>query len=312
MPRVSIGLPIYNGENYGEVAIQSILAQTGVDFELIIADNASVDGTEEICRRYAALDERIRYFRHERNLGAAHNFNFAFAEARGEYFKWASHDDVLAPGYLAGCVDVLDRQPGVVLAHARTGIIDDEGSLVSEYDFPLRIDAPESAARFRDLSVLRHDCYLIFGMIRHQVLARTPLIGNYVGSDRVLLCELALHGTFHELPEFLFLRRQHDDSSCFLPEREERVVWFDPSKAGVITYPNWRILQECGAAIRRVPQTAPARWRCHLQIPEQILVRRSFLWDDLVEGLKMTLRRSESGRRLFTFLKRTLKPNSVK
>ena len=95
VPRVTIGLPVYNGENYLAEAIDSILGQTFTDFELIISDNASTDRTEEICRRYAAEDDRIRYFRHDRNRGASPNYNFTVEKARGEYFKWAAHDDVL-------------------------------------------------------------------------------------------------------------------------------------------------------------------------------------------------------------------------
>ena len=99
-PRVSIGLPVYNGENFLEFALDSILGQTFQDFELIISDNASTDATESICRRYAAKDSRIRYYRNPNNQGAAQNYNRVFALARGEYFKWAAHDDVCKPNYL--------------------------------------------------------------------------------------------------------------------------------------------------------------------------------------------------------------------
>src|SRR5215207_1517689 len=109
LPRVSVGLPVYNGENYLAEAIDSVLAQTYQNFELIISDNASTDSTEEICRDYAARDRRIRYFREPQNRGAAWNFNHTFELARGEYFKWVAHDDVIGPQYLARTVDQLDR-----------------------------------------------------------------------------------------------------------------------------------------------------------------------------------------------------------
>ena len=99
-PRVSIGLPVYNGELFLENALDSILSQTYSDFELIISDNASDDKTEEICRSYAARDKRVRYSRNAHNLGAAPNYNRVYHLARGRYFKWASHDDVLAPEFL--------------------------------------------------------------------------------------------------------------------------------------------------------------------------------------------------------------------
>lgn len=311
MPRLSIGLPIYNGENYAEAAIVSLLGQTYTDFELIIADNGSTDRTEEICRKYAAQDSRIRYFRHEKNLGAAYNFNFTFAKATADYFKWASHDDVLAPRYLECCVEALDNNPDVVLSHTLTSIIDDQGNYLEDYTCPMRLGSGKPHRRFRDLTVIRHDCFLVFGVIRKNVLDQTPLIGNYVGSDRVLLGELAIHGKFVEAAEILFSRRKHDDCSCAMNEREERVAWFDPDKAGAVTYPNWRILKECSASVQRVPQSAGDTFLCHLQIPEQMWVRRSFLWSDLVEGAKMSMKNTRTGHRIYYWLKGMLKPNSL-
>ncbi len=312
MPRLSIGLPIFNGENFAEAAIVSLVGQTQADFELIIADNASTDRTEEICRRYADKDDRIRYYRHEKNMGAAFNFNFTFDKSSGDYFKWASHDDVLAPRYLERCLDVLEKNPDVVLSHALTSIIDGQGNYLEEYTCSLRLESDKPHQRFRDLTVIRHDCFLVFGLIRRAAMEKTPRIGNYVGSDRVLLGELAIHGKFCEVPEILFSRRRHDTCSVTLQEREARVAWFDPSKAGAVTFPNWRILRECSASIHRAPKSARDAFLCHLQIPEQMWVRRDFLWWDLVEGLKLSLKRTQTGHRLFYWLKRTLKPKSSK
>jgi glycosyltransferase involved in cell wall biosynthesis len=90
-PLVSIGMPVYNGENFLRLALSSLLAQDYPHFELIISDNASDDGTEEICREYQAHDRRIRYLRHRENRGSPWNFAFV---ARGDYFMWAAHDDL--------------------------------------------------------------------------------------------------------------------------------------------------------------------------------------------------------------------------
>ena len=99
--RISVAIPVYNGEKYLGAAIGSILAQTFHHFELIISDNASTDRTAAICREFAARDARIRYHRQPRNFGAAANFNRSHELATGEYFKWAAHDDLLEPEYLA-------------------------------------------------------------------------------------------------------------------------------------------------------------------------------------------------------------------
>ena len=96
-PLVSIGLPVYNGDRYLAEALDSILAQSFADFELIISDNASTDGTQDICETYARRDERIVYSRLPENLGAAPNYNRLVEMARGELFKWAAHDDRIKP-----------------------------------------------------------------------------------------------------------------------------------------------------------------------------------------------------------------------
>ena len=121
---VTIGLPVYNGERYLRPAIESILAQSFPHFELVISDNASTDGTEAICRDDADRDERVRYYRNTANLGMSRNFNLTFERATGRYFKWAADDDLLEPQYLARCVQVLDRDPGVILCHSQVRIID--------------------------------------------------------------------------------------------------------------------------------------------------------------------------------------------
>src|SRR5262245_47700567 len=103
-PKLSICLPVYNGRRFLAAAVESILSQSFSDFELIIVDNASSDTTEEIARRFAAQDVRVRYFRNEKNLGAAPNFNRAFELARAPLVRWASHDDLWTPDAMKLCV----------------------------------------------------------------------------------------------------------------------------------------------------------------------------------------------------------------
>src|ERR1700737_2789384 len=93
VPRVSIGLPVYNGERYLRFAIDSLLEQDYINFELIISDNASTDATQAICQEFADKDPRVRYYRNQTNLGASGNYDRVFELARGDLFKWAAHDD---------------------------------------------------------------------------------------------------------------------------------------------------------------------------------------------------------------------------
>lgn len=109
-PRVSIGLPVFNGERFLAEAVESLLAQGFRDFELIISDNASTDRTGEICRRMAERDPRIRYLRQVRNIGAPANFTHVFDEARGDFFMWAAADDVWSANWLATILPLVEQE----------------------------------------------------------------------------------------------------------------------------------------------------------------------------------------------------------
>src|SRR5262245_40295511 len=124
-PLVSIGLAVYNGEEYLSDAISSILAQSFTDFELIISDNASTDRTEEICKTYADMDSRIRYSRNETNIGGVNNENLTFRLSKGKYFRLAAHDDVCDPKLIEKCVEVLERDQDVILCQTAIVNIDE-------------------------------------------------------------------------------------------------------------------------------------------------------------------------------------------
>ena len=117
IPQVSIGMPVFNGEKFICEALDSLLAQTFTDFELIISDNASTDGTEAICGEYAAKDSRIRYVRQAENLGPAANFKYVLDVAVGEYFMWAAADDLWAPNFIDKCRHMLinDKYAGMAM-----------------------------------------------------------------------------------------------------------------------------------------------------------------------------------------------------
>src|SRR6185312_8647929 len=123
-PAVTIGIPVYNGERYLEEAIRSALGQTNGDLELVISDNASTDRTAEICRDYALQDSRLRYFRNPSNLGAAPNYNIVFSHARGRFFKWLAHDDLMTPTYVEKVTRVLEARPEAVLCNSVVAYID--------------------------------------------------------------------------------------------------------------------------------------------------------------------------------------------
>ncbi|MBD1855180.1 MULTISPECIES: glycosyltransferase family 2 protein [Leptolyngbya] len=226
LPTVSIGLPVFNGEDYLEAALESLLAQTYTNFEIVLCDNASSDRTAEICQTYAAKDARIRYYRNDHNIGAAENFDRVFQLSRGKYFKWAAHDDLCKPTFLERCVEVLDRDLSVVLCTSEAGRIDWAGNeQPPKADSPRPIDAWEVAERFEAIVLKTFWSYEIFGLIRSSALKKLNLRRSNYGSDRVILAELSLQGRLVHVPEMLFFRRFHLKQSTCMQSAKERQQW---------------------------------------------------------------------------------------
>ena len=131
--------------------LEALLGQTYGDFELILSDDASTDGTTDICHHYAKQDLRIRYFRQPRNIGCSPNHNFVMQQARAELFKMASHDDLYARDLLKRCVDALDEFPQFMLAHSWSALIDASGTITNFVQYPVATDAPRGPDRFRSM-----------------------------------------------------------------------------------------------------------------------------------------------------------------
>ncbi len=265
-PRVSIGLPVYNGAAYLEATLESILAQTYSDFELTICDNASTDATPDICLRFEQQDCRVRYHRNPKNLGVAPNYNTAFALSSGEYFKWADYDDVLAPEFLERCVETLDTHPDVAVCFPRSVIIDENGQKVQEYD-PL----PDTASirahhRFRNL-IMEPDHFAIqaSGLMRAAAIRKTVMHGSYPSSDEVFLASVALQGNFYEIPERLIYVRRHPKQSTkgILASERARVLFFDTSLQGQPVLVKWRYLAGALTAVQTAPIGQRQRLMCY-------------------------------------------------
>ena len=262
-PKVSIGLPVYNGEKYLAQAIQSILDQTFIDFELIISDNASTDETAQICADFAARDRRVRYFRQEQNLGAAPNHQFTFFQAVGEYFKWSAHDDIMEPTWLERCVAVLDSHPEVQLAFPLSLLIDESDEVLGKHpEYGGRLMSSRPSERFCDFVCKQNDCIAIFGLSRRRELQTTELISAREESDRYLLAELALRGAWYEIPEYLFKRRHHSEAYSHSVARGHRMAWWDTSRADSITFPEWRSIGVYHQLINETPLSTQERWAC--------------------------------------------------
>ena len=264
-PAVTIGIPVYNGERYLEEAIRSVLAQTHRDLELVISDNASTDRTAEICRDYALQDGRVRYFRNPTNLGAAPNYNLVFSHARGRFFKWLAHDDLITPtfvekatacsGSASGCGDV---QLGGLLYRQ-------QGGPLGLYDTQLgKADVASPSRRLAQVTLPSHSCVDFFGMFRRSALEGSLLHGSFHGADRALLAQMSLRGRMIQIPEPLVQMREHENRYTRSQLRAaDRASWHDTSVRGRVSFPTWRLYVEYLKMVRAAQLGSGELMRCY-------------------------------------------------
>lgn len=265
VPRLTIGLPVYNGENYLAESLDALLGQSYEDFEMVISDNASTDGTADICRRYVNRDPRIRYIRQPRNIGLQPNHNFVIRQAKGELFKMASHDDLYGRDLLKCCVKALDEHPEAVIAHCREAMIDTSGNALKLITYSAAVDSPQASQRFRSMLFDGWDDYT-YGVMRTKVLCRTHLHRSHHFADRTFNTELSLHGPFAMVPELLYFRRDHPERTSPYTVRT-RCVYLDPRRASRLRNPVVRLYAEYiwgyVAAIMSAPLSPADRRRCY-------------------------------------------------
>lgn len=279
-PRVSIGLPVYNGDEFLLDALHALLSQTYEDFELIISDNGSDDDTEEICRDFAARDTRIRYLRYAENRGAYWNFNNAFRESRGEYFRWAAHDDMCEPELLERCVKALDEDPTVVWTQGTQVFIDPHGNRLPPAGDQEKLDgrgrSGKPHVRFVDV-LLGPSCSLdIFALMRREALQRTRLLLPYYGSEKVLIGEMSLLGRHQIIREADFLQRVHPNTSGNLESAAEQQKWCDPSRTTRFMSPRLRLLRGHVGSVMRHSLSPAQRLGCFVAIGKYLLQVRKW------------------------------------
>lgn len=282
-PVVSIGMPVYNGERFLRQSLGCLLAQDFRDFEIVISDNASTDATEAICKEFVAADPRVRYFRSDRNLGAAWNYNRVFALSRGRYFRWAAADDLVAKDSLRLCLARLRGDPGCVLAFPRTEIVDDEGNSIETYQDGLDIQDTSPARRIGILLRKTRECNAVFGLIDSNALSTTMRIGHYVGSDHILLAELALRGRFAEVADTIFYRRCHPAASSYDKSIARQREFYDPQQLvpdfeRICKHKTWHQFKQSWSAVRRAGLHFRDRVRCYLTIARVAIESRRHLW----------------------------------
>ena len=284
-PRVSIGMPVYNGEHYVEGAISSILAQTYQDFTFIISDNGSTDRTRAICESYAAQDSRIQYHRYEQNRGASWNFNNAFKLSTTKYFKWACHDDLIAPTMVEQCVEVLERELEVILAYPQARIIDEHGETIGIWSDNLELRSPYPHKRLHQYLRNKSRNEALYGVMRARALEKTGLLRPVAYCDQMLMAELAMIGQFRELPEPTFMKRFHAGISTEVYSQQAYRAFFDPKLKGKASLPRVERLLEFVRRINHVPMLRSERLKCYAEL--RVLVGNPSNLSHMIEDLRV-------------------------
>ena len=227
-PIVSIGLPVYNGEDFLKYALDSLLSQTFRDFEIIISDNASTDNTPKICQEYVLRDKRIRYIRQNNNMGALWNFNFVLKQSNKEYFIWVSADDKLHPEFLEKNIDILEKNKNVVCS-----IGDVIFSDVVNYEFKSN---NETKKTFRQRYVKStygtyeskvrtylkfFQASMMYGLYRRDKLQKSITINKiFLAFDLTIILNVLKYGDFHVIDENLLHRYNKGSHSIIGTLRE--------------------------------------------------------------------------------------------
>ena len=285
-PRVAVGMPVYNGEEFIHAAIDSILQQTFEDLELVISDNASTDRSEEICRDYAAKDKRVRYIRNDRNIGASDNYNAAYLNSNSEYFKWASCSDICEEHFLEKCIEILNQDQSVVLSYPKTVLFENsigDGRLIDDHMHILD-DSP--CIRYQQFMEGVQLNNAMNGVLRSSALKHSALIKPFFSSDTALMAELVLYGKFHEVEGSYYYRRMDEKTATHLKSAEEILKHYDPDMKNLMLFQEWKLQYEYFTAIKRAPLPLTEKKCVYHYFFKRLRWSRNALLGDFVDMFK--------------------------
>jgi len=267
-PTVSVVIPVYNGENYLRLALESVLGQTFQDFEIIVVDDGSKDSTPDIAQSFG---DRVRYVRQE-NAGVAAAVNHGISLARGRYFAWLSHDDLWAPEKLSEQLRALQSIDGPAVCYTDIKFIDGDGKVFDEKEAPL----PERHAILR--AVIRGEPVLFAAYSLVCELRCFEQVGLYDlkkrhTQDADMLLRLARTFPFVRVPEKLMFIRDHGTRDSKRPTFAAEATAF---------YRAW--LESLTPAELSVSHSAYARAMSRKELADVFLVRRTEPWTGLARS----------------------------
>ena len=207
---VSIGLPVYNGEKHLRQALESLLAQSYLNIEIIVADNASNDSTKSIVDEYINKDNRVRYHGHDKNLGATANFDFVLKQANGEYFMWAAFDDAWDPNWVESMLKGF-KNKDVVLSFGRVAAVDLDGRIIRDCSaFHLSENRMLRLVKYFWMEEYSGKACLIYGLFRTRFLLQRKSFAKFRAqnfSDMLFVFNCLNHGLVYIDPSVQFYKR---------------------------------------------------------------------------------------------------------
>jgi glycosyltransferase involved in cell wall biosynthesis len=289
--KVTIGLPVYNGQKYIGAAIESHLAQSFGDFQLIISDNGSTDATPQICADYASKDQRVKLLRSPQNRGILWNHRRVTETlaSSGPYFRWAGADDIPEPGLLAAMVDVLDKRPEVEAVMPATKNIDDQGQIIGQMERSLDLQSADVFDRAHKILTANYQHVVAYGLLRSASLRAMRTGPDYIGWDPIFIWELALRGQVFQLIEPALLRRFHAGSISRVKTVKEMRKWVEPNAQAGMNFPHWTWTYERARVLLNAPVSARDKLRVSQLVARSMLWQRSALTRDITQATRRAL-----------------------
>lgn len=216
LPLVSVGMPVFNAGHLIREAIEQVLQQTHQNLEIIISDNHSDDSTADICREFASMDNRIKYFRQATTIGATENFRFVLEQASGDYFMWAAHDDRRSANYVEILTQALIAEPSASIAFTNVAVFDESLNWRDAVPLPYNLNHRGTDcfySRILSREYIKPAYLHIYGMLRKRSLDNYDWPSPEIGPDRPLIFFLSCFGPFITVGGACFY--------CFKPKKKK-------------------------------------------------------------------------------------------
>jgi glycosyltransferase involved in cell wall biosynthesis len=269
MKLVSIGMPVYNEEQFVGKAIESVLNQDYKNFELIISDNASTDKTKSICLEYSKKDVRIRFYSRDITTDSTTNFNYVASLAKGYFFMWASGHDTRDPTFISRCLAIFEKSNSVVLCYSDAIWMDVNGNNIGNEHSDIDTVGMDRIKRLHKVFWNLGYAYPIYGLFRKNALDKILPYQKILGPDILLLNELSAIGEIARIPEPLFnIRRLSDYGDWHAYFQKSLNIKLNRKKAIGLFF---EFIIKNYQAVRK-----------HAQSPkEKIMIMKLFLFDSL-------------------------------